>query len=830
MDTTTHSAAPKAAAPYGWRANGLVGACALLLLAACGGGQDGAQDLKQTPANQPTPAEGRNAAVPQWPEVTALRLPSSTPGPADEVKDAGVASIAQRTVATAPLSFNGGTEDPGLLMLLVPDEQSTSGAGVAAWVDAASETGTRIAPVTDAQFLAMGSAKAAKYAGLVLPDQLHVVATDELITAVRSYVTAGGRALLSYDFGALTLNGNDQPVYPIPKSRLSDLAGVDYVLYDSLLGQMVGLGPVVGMRSTLRELLVPPGKSVPYNVSPPLAAAAVDSVSRNTDARAAAPTGLLGAAGLAAGEALYLPTSVRDPGGVKGFDPQQFQTVPAYSVQDRQRAQAGQVRPRSVKIDFGRAFKGRQPLAASRIPAAGLARHAPPVAPTDAAGAETLDASSAMVNLKAEADTLDGYHGYLLGHLIYPTFVTSGSYTGTPLVNSPSFGLVAGITTVGAGKVLFVNLPLGYLKGRTDALPMHGFLRYFLEHVVKGARLSAMPNGKAGMTMDWHLDWMAAQQPSLALETAGVFNTHTFSMEMTAGPDTITPGDGLGWNLNNNPVAQQLLRRLDARGHALGSHGGWIHDYYGLNATETNQADFLPYLVLNKSAVDTAVGRPMRGYSAPQGNNPPWAMDWLEQQGVVAAYFGGHTGLGATRQYRDGALRNPSLWVFPVTPQGIYATFEEWQDYNVPKAEVNAWYRAMVDFSVNYNTSRMVYAHPPGAHQWVDVVKALLAYGQTKGAKFQWYTMPRLADFMATRNQVGWTQTALAGGVTRFTATHPSTLAEMVWMLPKARYLRPTLVTANSATISDGGTVWLVKGRAVTQARFQAVANPAYIP
>jgi hypothetical protein len=66
--------------------------------------------------------------------------------------------------------------------------------------------------------------------------------------------------------------------------------------------------------------------------------------------------------------------------------------------------------------------------------------------------------------------------------------------------------------------------------------------------------------------------------------------------------------------------------------------------------------------------------------------------------------------------------------------------------------------------------------------------------------------------------------------VTRFTATHPSTLAEMVWMLPKARYLRPTLVTANSATISDGGTVWLVKGRAVTQARFQAVANPAYIP
>ncbi|WP_159502752.1 polysaccharide deacetylase family protein, partial [Microbacterium sp. 18062] len=135
-----------------------------------------------------------------------------------------------------------------------------------------------------------------------------------------------------------------------------------------------------------------------------------------------------------------------------------------------------------------------------------------------------------------------------------------------------------------------------------------------------------------------------------------------------------------------NPTAQQLLRRLDARGHAIGSHGGWIHDYYGLNATEDNAATFRPYLLQNKNAVDSALGRPMRDYSAPQGNNPLWAMDWLEEQGVVAAYFGGHTGLGATRQYRDGVLRNPSLWVFPVTPQGTYATFEEWQDYGVPKA------------------------------------------------------------------------------------------------------------------------------------------------
>ncbi|GKT18692.1 hypothetical protein AVHY2522_19780 [Acidovorax sp. SUPP2522] len=815
----------------------LVCAGLLVLLSACGGGDDGSGESAASTAAAGTQSSTPAAAGDRWlPQVKAVQLPSSTQPPATEMAADAVAAqpatqrAAVATVATVVAPFNNGVEDPGLLMLLLPDDQPATDPRVTAWLDAASETGTRIAVVTDAQFLAMAPAKALKYAGLVLPDQLHVIATDALLASVRSYVTAGGRALLTYDFGALTLNANNQPVYPIPKSRLSDLAGVDYVLYDALLGQMVGLGPVTAMRSTMRELLVPPGKSLPYNlVQSSATASEASAVAPGTGQAPTGSNGLLGAARLAVGEALYLPTSPGDPGGVKGFDPQQFQSLPSYSVQDRQRSAAGQVRARSVTVDFGKAFKGRQPAAATRVQPAGLARH-----PLTVASAEASQASASLAGESlqaAEVDTLDAYNGYLLGHLIYPTYVTTGTYAGTPLALSPSFGLVAGIQTTGTGKVLFVNMPLTYLKGRTDALPMHGFLRYFMEHLVQGAHLSAMPNGVAGMTLDWHLDSMAAQQPSLHLEAAGVFNTHKFSMEMTAGPDTIVPGDGLGWNLNNNTVAQQLLSRLDAKGHAIGSHGGWIHDDYGLNATENNAAEFQPYLVQNRSAVDTVVGRPARGYSAPQGNNPPWAMTWLEQQGVVAAYFGGHTGLGATRQYRDGVLLNPALWVFPVTPQGTYATFEEWQDYNVPKAEVNAWYQAMVDFSVNYNTSRMVYAHPPGANDWIDVVKGLLAYGQTKGAKFRWYTMPRLADFMATRNQVGWTQTLLANGTTtRFTATHPTTMAEMVWMLPKARYLRPTIVTAGSVTVSDGGTVWLVTGKPVTQAQFQAQRNPAFIP
>ncbi|MFY7906507.1 MAG: hypothetical protein ACOVO0_10235, partial [Burkholderiaceae bacterium] len=75
-------------------------------------------------------------------------------------------------LAVSP-SFNGGVADPGLLMLLLPDGQSLTDDRVTSWIDAASEVGTRMAVVTDAQLLAMGPTAAHRYAGLVLPDQLH---------------------------------------------------------------------------------------------------------------------------------------------------------------------------------------------------------------------------------------------------------------------------------------------------------------------------------------------------------------------------------------------------------------------------------------------------------------------------------------------------------------------------------------------------------------------------------------------------------------------------------------------------------------------------------
>lgn len=212
---------------------------------------------------------------------------------------------------SAPVWPAAPAPDPGVLLLLLPDGQDVKDPRVSAWLDAASEEGVRIQPVMDTAFMGMG-AGALAYAGLILPDSLHTVASDSLIAAIQNYTVAGGKSLLVFDFGALTLSGN-VPVYPVPKSRLSGLAGVDYVLYDQLRDQTTGLGPITGLRSTLRSLLVPPGKSMAFTGLAAVASS-LDTGSTLTTVSVASTTGASGSPLLSASRvtnraALYLPVS-----------------------------------------------------------------------------------------------------------------------------------------------------------------------------------------------------------------------------------------------------------------------------------------------------------------------------------------------------------------------------------------------------------------------------------------------------------------------------------------------------------------------------------------
>lgn len=694
------------------------------------------------------------------------------------------------------------------MALLLPDNIALTDVRVSAWIDAAQEEGYALSVLRNAELLSLGVGVRSLYSGIIVPDQVQVSMSDALVSSIQSYVQQGGHIMLVYDAGALT----DTGFYAIPKSRFSDLVGVDYTLYDQLRDQTVGLGPVVGAVSTLRGLMVPPGKSMLFTPAVVSAVQATSSQTLSTQAaRTATPTTAVSS---------FLPTSPSNPGGLKGYEHNlYFKSVPGLTE--------GTMTSKGKLSRGGLSLKSKVSVERTLVPGVTVTPGVQSGSSTVPQSQLKVDSTTSLLASAAATDPLHSVSGYVYGALTYPSFVTQGVAQGEVLLSSPDHGVVASDRVVGSGggSVLFVNLPLTYLKLSEDAMLMHGFLHRFAGDVLHLPRLTAVPDGIGGLVFNWHLDSKEAEAPIRQLKSLGVWNYKPFSIHITAGPDTIVPGDKLGFDLPNNRTVQKYLKDFVKKGHQVGNHGGWIHDYYGNNANESNQAEFEPYLVLNRNAVQAVTGQTATEYSAPQGNNPLWSLNWLQGNSVVGYYSLSHTGTATTRTYRAGQLMNPSLWAVPVTPFGVAATFEEFEDLGFSEADILQWYKDLMDFASDNETNRMIYAHPPGAMIYPQITTALLQYAQSKqtAGTFRWYTMTRLAQLMSQRAATTWTSSTVASGRVRVTASNTSSnLTNLTWVFPKSQYAQPQLVSGNLSVV-DQGSDWMVRILSGKTASFEAM-------
>ncbi len=598
---------------------------------------------------------------------------------------------------------------PNSLVLLIPDDNEVLllDARISAWVDAAQEEGFALSIMTDAEFVALGS-KRQDIPGIILPDHTHQVISDTLLITIKKYVSAGGKLMLTYDAGTFT----EGKFYSIPKSRLSQLVGVDYALHKAMQDKMLATDIVVGTEEVLWQLQIPPGKSMPY---------------------------------------------LDPPGGV---------LMDLFSL-------------RAISIN-------------------------------DAA---KKNASTTVFNKQQNhpSNDLHVVTGYSYGRLDYPSFITRGKYMGEVLLASPSNGLVAGVNAFGSGKVLFVNLPLSRLKGDTDGVFMHGFINYFATDLAQLPRLATHPKAVGGMVLNWHLDSAGALAAMEKLDALKIWDSGPYSIHITAGPDTDSFGDKTGLNVTKSKITQKWINYFLEKGHALGSHGGWIHNYFATNASDDNQAEIQPLLELNKSALEQVSAQPIFEYSAPSGNNPQWSIDWLEKNGFLAYYFVGHAGLSVTRNYRDGQLRNPGLWAFPVTTYGKYATIEEFFVNKISAAEVSQWLSKLIEFNWRNQSSRLIYFHPPGAMLYPAVTAGFIEKTNhyINQGRFAWYTMSDLASFQARRLKVTWTVKKHLNGSSQFEAKHPDDMSDMTWILPATIYGRPKIVQGDARVLADNDK-WLV--------------------
>ena len=398
---------------------------------------------------------------------------------------------------------------------------------------------------------------------------------------------------------------------------------------------------------------------------------------------------------------------------------------------------------------------------------------------------------------------------YLFGDLKYPSFVTSGNYAGKVMLHSGEV-LVAGMHDYGKGSVLFVNLPLGYLKANTDGLLLHAFLDYFAENVLALPSLMAVPDGIGGLVLNWHVDSNAAIKPLAKLESWSISKQGPYSIHVTAGPDEMKFGDHEGFDVEHNPDSQGLIRTYLEHGDTIGSHGGWIHDYFSTHVDKDSPADMEKFLAWNKNALEQVTGKPDVEYSAPNGNQPQWVTTWLEAHGFVAYYFTGDSGMAPTEGYRDGVREGQNIWAFPIVHLNRAAAFEEMAKQGYSAEEIQRWLEAVTKFAADHRVARLIYFHPPGimryhdiVAQWMEQTAALRDQGH-----FRWYTMSGLANFLNSRKQIEW-KTSYDGEHLAIDATHSRTLEHATWRLPASRFSEPVIVRG-SAQVVRGNSAWMV--------------------
>jgi hypothetical protein len=398
---------------------------------------------------------------------------------------------------------------------------------------------------------------------------------------------------------------------------------------------------------------------------------------------------------------------------------------------------------------------------------------------------------------------------YRFEDLRYPSFITSGDYHGQVILHS-SAGIVAGEHNYGKGAVLFVNLPLAYLKSNTDGLLLHTFLQYFAQHMLDLPSLASVPDGVGGIILNWHVDSNAAIKPLQEMESWSLMKQGPYSIHITAGPDAHIPGDGRGFNVDHNVSSQQRILRYIAAGDEIGSHGGWVHDYFSAHIDTDRPEKMRPFLELNKKSLENVTHRPVTEYSSPSGDQPQWVTQWLEANGFVGYYFTGDSGMGPTQGYRKGAREGQQIWAFPISHLGPAAAFEEMPDFGFQSPEILEWLDGMADFTASHHAARLIYFHPPGIlgyHSIIDQWMKTTAQLKSEG-RFRWYTMSGLADFLNARKQVEWT-TSETGGVMMFSASHPKTLEHMTWRLPQAHFAQPAILSG-SARVTKDGDAWAV--------------------
>jgi hypothetical protein len=261
------------------------------------------------------------------------------------------------------------------------------------------------------------------------------------------------------------------------------------------------------------------------------------------------------------------------------------------------------------------------------------------------------------------------------------------------------------------GKILFVNLPLGYLKAYgSDEFLLRTILKTFLYKIVKIAHLVNMPRNKAGLAMNWQVESNREWYNIPKMEEEGILRKDfPISCHISAGEWLNQPDDNLGFDVANHT---SLVNKLMAYG-TLGSLGGWAHNWFA-NKLENDQftdEEVEQYIVKNNEIMERVTGYYIQEFTSPRSLYNPLIARILEENGITCYHYMGDAGSPPHRNFINGKIFSDRIFAFPVMPIKNHASVQEIGRYGITAEDYEKWLMETLDYAVKNKLTTMVSAN-----------------------------------------------------------------------------------------------------------------------
>jgi hypothetical protein len=428
------------------------------------------------------------------------------------------------------------------------------------------------------------------------------------------------------------------------------------------------------------------------------------------------------------------------------------------------------------------------------------------------AGTQAFDSGHIKFSSEASRDffqiplgkTTDGLtlSGYKYGPLQYP-LARNKSIRELPEKNIYANGITANnvqfpaivLTEYGAGKVLYVNLPLGYLKANADDLPLRSVLRTFLFNVVGFPHVMNTEAGRGAIVIDWHVDSAIEHRTLPLMEKMGLLRKNiSVSFDITAGDFLDRVGDGQGFDACGK--GKRLTETLKEYG-TIGSHGGWAHNWFAKNIEDGvfKEKEIRENIEKNNKCLETVTGYKITEYAAPVGvHRQPETTRILEDLGMIAYYYTGDTGSGPNRTFHQGKMVSEKVIAFPIMPFGRTASLYEMAELDKRSdSEVKEWLLNLLSYVARNRTTRLFYSHPYNIELYPTAVKAFIDQAETmqQNREISVRSMSDSARFFLRFLKTQYSFQA-EGVSLNVSLANPEGLAGITVALPKAQYSRPS--------------------------------------